>query len=116
MAWLEASPGGRAATTAAATARTPATGGALARWLAQAGWWVPLPSLGAAPELGGYDGGGDGAHTHNGGALAWWLAQAGWWVLLPSLGVAPELVAAYLVRVAPYLVLVAPRSNIRTVP
>jgi hypothetical protein len=55
----------------------PASRGALARWLAQAGWWVPLPSLGAAPELGGYDGGGDGAHTRNGGALARWLTQAG---------------------------------------
>eukprot|EP01047_Picozoa_sp_COSAG01_P106255 COSAG01_NODE_35379_length_532_cov_12.136259_1_plen_129_part_00 len=46
------------------------------RRLQQEGWWVPLPSLGTAPELGGYDGGGDGAHTRNrGGAGA--VADAG---------------------------------------
>jgi hypothetical protein len=39
-----------------------AVGLLLAGWRAQTGWWVLLPSLGAALELCGYDGGGDGAH------------------------------------------------------
>jgi hypothetical protein len=39
-----------------------AVGLLLAGWRAQTGWWVPLPSLGAALELCSYDGSGDGAH------------------------------------------------------
>eukprot|EP01047_Picozoa_sp_COSAG01_P078631 COSAG01_NODE_14604_length_1433_cov_7.603448_1_plen_64_part_00 len=49
-----------AAVPEAATTRIPTTWQELGLRLAQAGWWVLLTSLWAAPQLGGDDSDGDG--------------------------------------------------------